>query len=154
MQWLSQCFFSWRINEWRGWCGSSLHFISSLKKISCYLHKQLIPENSRTCPSCINIENSDNGKVTTWKSLVLKSCSILDFHSEYYIPDIKKLGFNLLHVYIPGKIILQVNAIACLWVKTISLTVNLHVIMNKYARYSANKFTHNNYLVVSKFLLT
>ena len=49
----------------------------------CSLHKQLLPEHIKTCPSCTNIENLDKRKVTTWKILVLKSCSILDFHSEY-----------------------------------------------------------------------
>ena len=51
----------------------------------------------------MNIENVKKVKVTTWKSLVLKSCSILDFHSEYYIPENKQLAFHLPHVYILGK---------------------------------------------------
>ena len=61
-----------------------------------------MPENVKTCPSCMNIENIEIGKVTTQKSLVLKSCIILDFHSEYYIPAIGKLAFYLPHVYIFG----------------------------------------------------
>ena len=40
----------------------------------------------------------------------------------------------------------------CLWCDTVSLTENTHVIMQKYVRYLLNKFTHNNYLVVSTFL--
>ena len=63
------------------------------------MHKYLFPEHGKSCPSCMNIE----GKVTTRKSLVLKSCRILDFHSEYYIPAIGKLDFHLPHVYILGK---------------------------------------------------
>ena len=35
-----------------------------------------------------------------------------------------KFGFHLPHVYIPGKIIVQVNGMTCLWVKTIILTAN------------------------------
>ena len=41
-----------------------------------------------------------NKKVTTRKSLVLKSCSILYFHSEYYIRVIEILDFYFPHVYI------------------------------------------------------
>ena len=51
----------------------------------------------------MNLENVEKGKVTKRKSLVLKSCSILDFHSECYIPAIEKLDFCLPHVYILGK---------------------------------------------------
>ena len=53
---------------------------------SCSLHKQPFSDNGKTCTSCMNIENFEKGKVTTRKSLVLESCSILDFHSEYYTP--------------------------------------------------------------------
>ena len=51
----------------------------------------------------MNIENLEKGKITTRKILVLKSCSILDFRSEYYIPEIEKLAFRLPHVIIPRK---------------------------------------------------
>ena len=33
----------------------------------------------------------------------MKSCSILDFHSEYYIPEIEILVFHYPHVYIFGR---------------------------------------------------
>ena len=69
---------------------------------SCSLHKQLLPDHGKTCPFCTNTENVEKEKVTTWKILVLSSCSILDFHSEYYIPEIKILAFHLPHVYILG----------------------------------------------------
>ena len=36
------------------------------------LHKELLPEHGKKCPSLINIENSEKGKVTTGKSFVLK----------------------------------------------------------------------------------
>ena len=49
------------------------------------------------------MESYWKGKVTTQKSLVLKSCIILDFHSEYYIPEIENLTFHLPHVYILGE---------------------------------------------------
>ena len=50
---------------------------------SCYFHKQLFPEHEKMGPSCMNIKNVEKGRVTTRKKLVLKSCSILDFWSEY-----------------------------------------------------------------------
>ena len=62
----------------------------------------------------MNIGHVDKGKVTTREIFVLKSCIILDFISEYYIPDIEKLVFNLPHVYIPGKSIVWVNGMICL----------------------------------------
>ena len=71
--------------------------------ISCSLHKNILPEHGKICPSFINMENYWKGKVTTQKSLLLKSCIILDFHSEYYIPEIEKLASHLPHVYILGK---------------------------------------------------
>ena len=51
----------------------------------------------------MNIDNVEEGKFTTRKSLVLKLCSILDFYSEYYIPEIEKLAFRLPHVYFLGE---------------------------------------------------
>ena len=81
---------------------------------SCSFHKQLLPEHGKTCPSFMNIEHFDKGKVTKRKIIALKSFSIGDFHSEYYIPEIEKLVFHLPHVYIIGKIIVQVNVMACL----------------------------------------
>ena len=56
-----------------------------------------------TPPLCINMEIFDKGKFTTQNILVLKPCIILDFNSDYYIPEIGKLAFNLPHVYILGK---------------------------------------------------
>ena len=50
----------------------------------------------------MNLENVEKGKVTKQKILVLKSCRILDFHSEYYIVEIEKLNFHLPHVNIIG----------------------------------------------------
>ena len=50
---------------------------------SCYLNKQLFPKNGKTRPSFMNIEKVKKGKFITRKILVLKSCSIWDFHSEY-----------------------------------------------------------------------
>ena len=54
--------------------------------ISCPLHKNILPEHGKTCPSCMNLEIFDKVKVTTRKILVLKSCNNVDFNSEYYIP--------------------------------------------------------------------
>ena len=67
------------------------------------MHTYVLHEHVKTCPSCMNVENFDKGKLTTQKILALKLCSILDFHSEYYIPDIVNLSFRLPHTYIPGK---------------------------------------------------
>ena len=66
------------------------------------MHKHILPDYVKPCPSCMNIENLKKGKVTTRKSLLLKSCMILDFYSEYYIPEIEKLAFHLPRVYILG----------------------------------------------------
>ena len=50
---------------------------------SFYLHKQLLPDHGKKYPSFMNIEIVEKGKVTTQKNIVLKSCSILGFCSEY-----------------------------------------------------------------------
>ena len=50
-------------------------------------------------------------------------------------------------------IIAQGNTLTCLWVDTISLTSNLHVILQKYVRYLVNKYTHDISLVLGSFLL-
>ena len=52
----------------------------------------------------------------------------------------------------PWKIISQVNNITCLWVDTLVMTANAHVILHKDARHLVKIFTHNIYLVVSPFL--
>ena len=67
------------------------------------MHKQLLHDQGKICPSCMNPENPEIGKFTTRKMIVLKVFRILDFHSEYYIPEIEKLDFHLQHVYILGK---------------------------------------------------
>ena len=100
----------------------------------------------------MNTENSDKGKVTTWKILLLKSCRIWDFRSEYCIPEIENLAFHLPRVYILGVVVFQVKNMTCLWVNTIILTENSHAIMQKDVRYLVNKFTHNTSLVVNMFL--
>ena len=51
-----------------------------------------------------------------------------------------------------GKIIVQVNRMKYLWFNKISLTKNLHMIIQKYFSYWVDKFTHNTYLIVSPFL--
>ena len=68
---------------------------------SCYSQNQMFIDHGKICHSCKNIENVEKGKVATRKSLVLKSCSILEFCSEYYIPDIEHLDFfaSCLHTY-------------------------------------------------------
>ena len=70
---------------------------------SCYSQNQMFIDHGKICHSCKNIENAEKGKVATRKSLVLKSCSILDFHSRYIIPAIEMLDFHLPHVYILRK---------------------------------------------------
>ena len=50
--------------------------------ICCYFHIKLVPDNGKTFSFCINLGNFDKGKVTTQKSLILKSCIILDFCSD------------------------------------------------------------------------
>ena len=56
-------------------------------------------------------------RVTTWKIIVLKSCNILDSHSEYYIPEIENWIF-VCHIFTYWeKIIVQVNSMTCFRVK-------------------------------------
>ena len=83
----------------------------------------------------MNVENEEKWNVTTQNSLVVKSCIIMDLYSDYYITEIEKLDFHLPHVYILGKITVQVNGMAYLWVNTINTTSNAHVIMHKYVRF-------------------
>ena len=116
---------------------------------SCYLHKHLLPKNGKQCPLFTSLEYVEKGKVTTRKILVLKYCSDLDFHSEYYIPAIIMLTFNLLHVYIIGKIILQVNSMTCLCVNTIITTGYSHVITQKNVWQWVKKFNIIIYIFVS-----
>ena len=84
--------------------------------------------------------------------LVLKSCNILDFHSVYYIPDIEILASHLPYVYIPGKIIVQVNYMKYLLADKICLSENAHIIIQKYLKYLVNNLTHNIFLGLSPFL--
>ena len=51
-----------------------------------------------------------------------------------------------------GRIIVQVNGMKCLWADTISLTVNVKSVMQKYFRYLVKEFTHNPFLVVIPFI--
>ena len=69
---------------------------------SCSLQKHLFPEHEKAYNSYMNLEIFEKGNVTTHKILVLKSCRILDFHLEYYIPAIEKLAFHLPNIYILG----------------------------------------------------
>ena len=47
---------------------------------------------------------------------------------------------------------LQVNTIICLWINTISLTWNEHVVTQKDVRYLVKKFNNNNSQILSPFL--
>ena len=64
---------------------------------TCSLHKRLFPDHGKTYPLWMNLESVDKGNVTTRKIPVLKSCSILDFRSEYYNPSIEKMAFRFPH---------------------------------------------------------
>ena len=61
----------------------------------------------------MNVETFDKGKFTTQKSIVLKSCSILDFIQNITSQKLKNWIF-ICHIFILGKIILQVNNMPCL----------------------------------------
>ena len=102
---------------------------------SCSLHKHILPEHGKKCPPCTNKVNVEKRNVTTQKILLIKSCSILDFYSDYYIPAMEKLAFNLPHVYILGKIIVQINGMEYSLVDTIITAENTHVIMQNYVRF-------------------
>ena len=79
-----------------------IHFHHYANISSCYLQIYIFLVHGKACPSCTNIENIEKGKFTTRKIFVLKSCSILGFHSEYYTPAIEKLSFFPPHVFIIG----------------------------------------------------
>ena len=73
--------------------------------------------------------NVEKGRVTTRKILVLKSCSIVDFYPEYYIPEIEN-GLFVYHMLILlSKSTVQVKFMAYFLVDTISTTANIHGIM-------------------------
>ena len=67
---------------------------------SCYFHKHLFPYHDKTFPHFTKLESVDKGRVEAWRSHVLKSFSILDFHLEYYIPESKKYHF-VYHIFNP-----------------------------------------------------
>ena len=119
--------------------------------ISCYFHKHIFPDHVKYVLHAW-IWKIPRNEGLQHKKIVLKSCSIWDFHSEYNIPEIENFAFHLPHVYILGKTGVQVNDMPCLWVDTISLTGKEHVIMDKYIRSLVNKLTHNTSLVVSPFI--
>ena len=51
-----------------------IHSFSSLQNIrSCCFHKQVSSDHGKSCPLCMNIKKVEKGKVTTRKSIVLKS---------------------------------------------------------------------------------
>ena len=85
-----------------------------------------------------------------------KSCTEITQHFRFSFRMLHsrnwKIGFLFATGLHPWKIIVRVNGMTCLWVNTIILTENTHVIMQKYLRYSVNNFTHNTSLVVSQFL--
>ena len=62
-----------------------------------------------------------------------------------------ELSINHQFTYL-GVIIVQANGMKCVWVDTISLTKNSHMIMQRDVRYSVNKFTQNTYIYASTFL--
>ena len=62
---------------------------------SCSFHKQLLTQHGKICPSFINLENYEEVNFTTQNILTIKPYSFLDFHSEYYIPEIEELIFHL-----------------------------------------------------------
>ena len=66
---------------------------------SCPFCKQLLPEDIK-CVFLIKIESSEQGKVATQKFLVFKSCIILNFCLEYYIPAIEKSFFFCIFTFL------------------------------------------------------
>ena len=46
------------------------------------------------------IRAGTNGKVYTWKDLVLLETYITEFHEKFYIPAIPKLEFHFTHMRI------------------------------------------------------
>ena len=76
--------FSLMKNKFRGRCEPPIFFFHHYENIRSFcFQKHIFPEHVKTCTSSMNVENSEKEKLTTWKSLVTKSYSILVFHSEY-----------------------------------------------------------------------
>ena len=87
LQWMSWYSCSWCRNELWLWFEYYVHSILSLQKYKLLLFAQT--GITWACQNMLVIQkyrNLEKRKVTTRKILVLKSCRILDFHSEYYIP--------------------------------------------------------------------
>ena len=74
-----------------------IHFCHYKTISYCYVNKHIFPDHGKTYPLWMNLESVDKGNVTTRKIPVLKSCSILDFRSEYYNPSIEKMAFRFPH---------------------------------------------------------
>ena len=120
--------------------------------ISCSLPKHILPECGKICPLCMNLGNLRKERLQQGKFLYWNHAAFWNFIHNSTFHKLK-IGF-FFHMFISlGKIILQVNSITCLWVDTIILTENSHVIMQKDVSYLVKNFAHNNYLVVSPFLL-
>ena len=81
-----------------------------------------------------SIKFRESKSYNTEKNL-LKSCSILDFNSKYYRPEISKLYFFLPHVYILGKNHCEDKHHYMFVIQQNKWTVNSHVIMQKDVRY-------------------
>ena len=153
LQWISWCFCSWCINEWWGWCESCIHLISSLQNYKLLFFSHTAIDWTWKNMSFVNeFREWLERKSYNTENSCTEIMQYFGFYFRNYIPEIGKLAFRLSHVYILGKIIVQVNDTTCLQVYTISLTENEHVIIQKDIMYLVNKFTHNTSLVVSPFL--
>ena len=87
-QWMSWCFCYWFRNEWQQRQVPSIYLFSSPWRWQFPpFNKKLLPDHEKY-PLWINIESFEKGTVTSWESFVLKSCGILNFNSDYYIPAI------------------------------------------------------------------
>ena len=85
---------------------------------SCLLQNQLFPEHGKTCPSCIKLEVSEQGKVTTQNIIALKSYRILDFIQNITFHPLKNVFFVYHISTFLAKITVQGNVLLCLSVDT------------------------------------
>ena len=69
----------------------------------CTKHGRLPLKDRKICCKCQ--QDFDSGKLTeiyTRKELVIMEITISNFHTSFYIPEIKKLEFHIPHIQILG----------------------------------------------------
>ena len=81
----------------------SIHYQIYHLIANCTVHRRRPLEKNKICCLCFQDTNTVTPeKLYTRKELVTTEHSIADFHTSFYIPEIKKLAFHLTNVRILG----------------------------------------------------